>query len=73
MPAWKVLFIGLLATVCFTLAMSTLLAPMVHEGNQRWVWMGGSLVATVCATLVFSMFLRYATVSLDARPSRGRS
>lgn len=73
MPAWKVLFVGLLATICFTFAMSTLLAPMVHNGNQRWVWMGGSLVATVCATCVFSVFLRYATRSLDAKPVRGRS
>ena len=73
MPAWKVLVIGLLACVCFAFAMSTLLAPMVHVGNQRWVWMGGSLVATVCATFVFSMFLRYASNSLDAKPSRARS
>ena len=73
MPAWKVLLIGLLASVCFTLAMSTLLAPMIHVGNQRWVWMGGSLVATACATCVFLLFLRYASNTLDAKPSRGRS
>ena len=73
MSAWKVLVIGLLASVCFVFAMSTLLAPMVHNGNQRWVWMGGSLVATVCAIGVFSMFLRYASNSLNAKPSRGRS
>jgi hypothetical protein len=73
MPAWKVLLIGLLASVCFALGLSTLLAPMVHDGSQRWAWMGGSLAATVCATWVFALFLRSATRSLDAKPSRGRS
>ena len=73
MPAWKVLIIGLLAGVCFTFALSTLLAPMIHDGNQRWVWMGGSLAATVAMTWVFAIFLRYASRSLDAKPSRGRS
>ncbi len=72
MPTWKVLFIGLLAAVCFTFAMSTLLAPMVHEGDQRWVWMGGSLVATICATWVFALFLRHASIGLDAKVGRGR-
>ncbi len=73
MPAWKVILIGLLAAVCFTFAISTLLAPMVHEGNQRWAWMGGSLVATACTAWVFSIFLRSASRSLDVKPSRGRS
>jgi hypothetical protein len=73
MPAWKVLLIGLLACVCFTFGLSTLLAPMIHDGNQRWVWMGGSLAATVGAVWVFSIVLRYASRSLDAKPSRGRS
>ncbi|MBN9119773.1 MAG: hypothetical protein J0I06_11550 [Planctomycetes bacterium] len=73
MPAWKVLLIGLLTAVCFGLAMSTLLAPMVHQGNDRWVWMGGSLVATVLATGVLSIVLRYASDALDAKPARGRS
>jgi hypothetical protein len=72
MPAWKVLLIGLLGAVCFALAMSTLLAPMVHVGNDRWVWMGGSLVATISMVWVFSIVLRYATLSLDAKPSRPR-
>jgi hypothetical protein len=73
MPAWKVLLIGLSACVCFALAVSTLLAPMVHDGNQRWVWMGGSLAGTAVATWVFSIFLRSATGTLDAKPRRGRS
>jgi uncharacterized membrane protein len=73
MPAWKVLLIGLLAAVCFAFGMSTLLAPMIHDGNQRWVWMGSSLAATVGMVWVFSIVLRYASRSLDAKPSRGRS
>lgn len=71
MPAWKVLLIGLLAAVCFVFGMSTLLAPMLHEGNNRWVWMGGSLAATA-AVAVFSVVLKSASHSLDAKPSRGR-
>lgn len=73
MPTWKVLLIGLLAAVCFTFAMSALLAPMIHDGNQRWVWLGSSLAATVGMTWVFAIFLRYAGRSLDVRPSRGRN
>jgi hypothetical protein len=73
MPVWKVLLIGLLATVCFVSAMSTFLAPMVHEGNDRWVWMGGSLAATAAAVALFSVVLRSASASLDAKPSRGRN
>jgi hypothetical protein len=72
MSAWKVLLIGLLAGVCFTFATSALLAPMVHDGNQRWVWLGGSLAATAVMVWVFSIFLRYAGRSLDAKPRRGR-
>jgi hypothetical protein len=73
MPAWKVLIIGLMACVCFVFGSSTLLAPMIHDGNQRWVWMGGSLVATACMVWVFSIFLQYASRALDVKPSRGRS
>jgi len=73
MPAWKVLFIGLLGCVCFVFALSTLLAPMVHAGNDRWVWMGGSLAATLAATWVFSIVLRHASTALDAKPRRGKA
>ena len=73
MPAWKVLIIGLLATICFALGLSTLLAPMIHNGNDRWVWLGGSLAGTIVMTWLFSIVLRYASRSLDAKPSRGRS
>lgn len=73
MPAWKVLFIGLLACVCFAFGLSTLLAPMIHIGNDRWVWMGSSLAATLVAVWVFSIVLRHASTALDVKPKRGKA
>lgn len=72
MPAWKVLLIGALAVVCFATTVSTLLAPMIHTGNDRWVWMGGSLAATLFAVWVFSIVLRHASNALNVKPSRGK-
>jgi hypothetical protein len=66
MPVWKVLFIGLLACVCLGLAMATFVVPFAQEGGQRWVWMGGLLSATLCMGVLFALFLRHASGSLDA-------
>lgn len=68
MPGWKVFLIGLCACVCFALAGATALAPMTHEGGQRWTWMGGLLVATLVAAALFVVLLRHASRSLDAKP-----
>jgi hypothetical protein len=67
MPAWKVMFIGLLACICFSLGLATLLVLLTHEGNQRWLWVGGLLPATIGAGGLFTLFLRHASRSLDAR------
>ena len=70
MPAWKVLFIGVFACVCLGLATATFAAPFVEEGSQRWLWMGGLFVATICAGTLFTLFLRHASGVLVAKPRR---
>jgi hypothetical protein len=72
MPAWKVLLIGALACACFALVAATLLAPMVATGGERWLWMGGLLVASACACAVFAVFLRHVSGSMDVKPRRVR-
>lgn len=70
MPAWKVLFIGLFACLCLGLATATFVVPVSQEGSQRWVWLGGLLAATLCASGLFALFLRHAGTALDAKPRR---
>ena len=65
MPAWKVLFIGVFACACLALAVATFVVPFAQEGGQRWVWMGGLLLATLCAGGLLALFLRHAGRSLD--------
>ncbi len=72
MPAWKVLFIGAFACVCLALALGTILVVLTHEGGQRWLWTGGLLVATLCAGGLFTLLLRHAGGSLDAKPRGAR-
>jgi hypothetical protein len=73
MPAWKVLFIGVLGCACFTLVMSSLLVLLTYEGNQRWSWLAGLVPATAVAAWLFSLYLRHAGRSLDVKPRSGRS
>jgi cell division protein FtsW (lipid II flippase) len=73
MPAWKVLFIGLCAAICLALAMCTILIPMDKQGNDRWIWLGGLLTATLLTGALFARFLRHAGLSLDASPNRSRN
>lgn len=72
MPAWKVLFIGVFACVCLALALATLLVPMAQEGGQKWAWLGGLLVATICAGALFTVFLRHASGYLDTKTRGSR-
>jgi hypothetical protein len=72
MPGWKVFLIGVCACVCFGLAGATALAPMTHEGGERWAWMGGLLVATLIAGALFTLFLRHASGSLDTKTRGSR-
>ena len=70
MPAWKVLFIGLLAGVCMALATATFVVPFSEEGGRRWLWMAGLFAATAVAGGLFTLFLRSASHALAAKPRR---
>jgi hypothetical protein len=72
MPAWKVLIIGVLASICLALAMATVLVTLDQTGGNRWLWMGGLLAATLCAGTLLTLFLRHAGRSLDLSPHRAR-
>ena len=61
MPAWKVLFVMVFGFSCLALALSTILVPMsLGENDNRWVWFGGLLVATIVMSTLFTMFLKNA-------------
>lgn len=72
MPVWKVLLVGVLACVCLALAMATFVVPFTYVGNQRWLWLGGLLSATLVTGALFALFLRHASGSLDANPRGAR-
>jgi hypothetical protein len=72
MPAWKVLFIGLLAAVCLGLATATFVVPFAEEGGRRWLWLAGLLATTLTAGGLFTLFLRSASRSLAAKPRGDR-
>jgi len=59
MAAWKVLFILLFACACFALVIATLVVTLALEANQdKWLWFGGLLVASICTSTLFSLYLR---------------
>jgi hypothetical protein len=72
MPAWKTFLICISACACMSLALSTVLVPLSHEGGDRWLWLGGLLTATACAAAVFTVFLRHASAAMNVK-TRGRS
>lgn len=72
MPAWKVLFIGVLACVCLALGLATILVPISHEGGQRWLWLAGLLTATAFVGGLFALFLRHSSGFLDAKTRGAR-
>jgi hypothetical protein len=57
MPAWKALFIVVFGCVCLALALGTIVVPMAVDEN-RWLWLAGLLVATVCMGTLFTIFLQ---------------
>ena len=71
MPAWKVLLIGLLASICLVLGLATVVVPLSHEGNERWLLLLGLLVATLVAGSLLGLFLRQASKTIDSK-TRGR-
>ena len=59
MAAWKVLVVVLFATICFALAMATIVVPITLTDEQnRWVWFGGFLAGTIVMGTLFTLFLR---------------
>jgi hypothetical protein len=72
MPVWKVLLVGLFAVVCMSLATAAIIVPFGFEGNERWLWLGGLILATLVVGVLFALFLRHASSSLDAKPGGSR-
>ena len=65
MPAWKVLIVAFLAIACLTLGFATLIVPMtMTTGGERWMWLGGLLVATAIMGTLFALFLRRASAAM---------
>jgi uncharacterized membrane protein YbhN (UPF0104 family) len=73
MPTWKVLAIGVLTCICIALGTATIAIPISQDGNDRWAWLGGLVLATACAGTALAFFMRYASKSLDQRPRTGRN
>jgi hypothetical protein len=73
MPVWKVLLILVFGVACLALATATLCVPIsLEDGQYRWVWFGGLLVATVCMGTLFKLFLDRADRILARDWKRGR-
>ena len=53
---------------CLALAMATIIIGLDKEGTQRWLWIGGLLMATLGAGALLALFLRHAGGSLDMKP-----
>ena len=65
MPIWKVLVVLVLACTCLGLAFATLIVPMtITTGGDRWLWLGGLLVATGIVGTLFALFLRRASAAM---------
>jgi hypothetical protein len=72
MPAWKVLLIGLLACIFIGRATASVVVPFNYDGNQRWLWLGGLLSATLFMGVLLALFLRHAGGAMDAKPRGAR-
>ena len=61
MPPWKVLLVLVFGGSCLALAVATVCVPLaLEDGQYRWVWFGGLLVATACMGILFKLFLERA-------------
>jgi len=65
MPTWKVLLILLCCGICAALAGASLIVPLSMEGNQRWMWLGILLPATLVACGLLAWLLRYVGRTMD--------
>jgi hypothetical protein len=58
---WKIFAVLAFGGLSLALALATLIVPMTMvEGNERWLWLAGLLVATLVVGALFAMFLRSA-------------
>jgi hypothetical protein len=65
MPVWKVLVVVVLACACLALAFATLIVPMtISTGGDRWLWLGGLLLATALLGTLLTLFLRRASAAM---------
>lgn len=70
MSDWKVLFITLLGVICLALVIATIVVPLAVDANDnKWLWFGGLLLATICVGTLFALFLRSSdrTFGRDSR------
>jgi hypothetical protein len=70
MPVWKVLLVGVFVIACMAVATAAVIVPFSYGGNQRWLWLGGLVLATLFVGTLFALFLRHAGSSLDGKPRR---
>jgi hypothetical protein len=67
MPTWKVLVIGLFFVATLALGLATVVVPLGLAGGERWAWLGGLLAGTAVVGTLFTVFLRYAEKTMDAK------
>jgi len=59
MPAWKVLFIFVFASVCFALALGTIVVPLALDTEDHpWLWFAGLLLGSICMGTLFALYLQ---------------
>jgi hypothetical protein len=72
MPVWKILLVLVLAVTCLALALATLVLPLaLGPEDNKWLWFAGSLVATICMSTLFVLFLRKADETFGRGGRRG--
>jgi hypothetical protein len=69
MPVWKVLLTAVFFIACMRLATAAVIVPFAYDGNQRWMWLGGFVLAVLFVGALFALFLRHAGRSLEG-PAR---
>jgi Na+/melibiose symporter-like transporter len=59
MSDWKVLFIAVFGAICLALVIATIVVPLALDANDnKWLWFGGLLLATISMGTLFTIFLR---------------
>lgn len=61
MRDWKAAFIVVFGCTCLALVLATVVAPLALTAeDHRWLWFSGLLVASLCMSTLFTLFLRSA-------------